>query len=246
MLGFQDRQNRPRKTGLNCTIDCGLPTNLFEDYVTSFSPFIDAVKFGWGTGVISPDLDKKLEILTANDIPYWFGGTTFEVAYKSRKLDEYCEWLLSKNTEIFEISDGVIEINSIERIRLIEDLSKKFEVYTEVGSKDANQIYSPSHWVEFIQSDFASGASYVILEGRENGNSGIFRPDGEVRTGLIDDIEFSGIPMNRLIIEAPRNEQQVWFIKRFGRRCNFANIAFEDVVNLETLRRGLRSDTFGG
>jgi phosphosulfolactate synthase len=37
----------------------------------------------------------------------------------------------------------------------------------------------------------------------------------------------------------------VWFVRRFGPDVNLSNIAPDDVLALETLRLGLRSDTLG-
>src|SRR5437870_472140 len=77
---------------------------------------------------------------------------------------------------------------------------------------------------------------------RSSPSAGIYRATGEVRTGLIDEIAHAVDP-DRLIFEAPRREQQVWLLKRFGSECNLGNIAPQDVLSLETLRLGLRSDT---
>jgi len=246
LLGYTDRKDKPRDTGLNLIIDGGLPTQLFKDYVSSFSNLIDGVKFGWGSGVATPQIDEKTSILREANIPYWFGGTAFEIAYKSNKLDEFLAWAKDKGATRFEVSDGVIELPAETRRKIIQDISEDFEVYTEVGSKDANVILSPSVWVEMIKADFESGAAKVIMEGRESGAAGMYRKDGEVRTGLIDDIAISGIAIDDLIFEAPVKAQQVWFVKRFGRHCNMANLPFDAVLNVETLRRGLRADTFGG
>ena len=245
-LGYSDRKNKPREFGLNFAIDGGLPTTLFADYITSFSQMIDGVKFGWGSGVVTPQIDQKTKILQDAGIPYWFGGTAFEIAYKSDKLDEFLAWAKDKGARRFEVSDGVIELPSDTRRELIQNIAKDFEVYTEVGSKDASVILSPSVWVDMIKADFEAGAAKVIMEGRESGAAGMYRKDGEVRTGLIDDIALSGIDIDKLIFEAPVKAQQVWFVKRFGRHCNMANLPFDAILNVETLRRGLRTDTFGG
>jgi len=246
MLGYMDRAEKPRDTGLNLAIDGGLPTQLFTDYINSFGPCIDGVKFGWGSGVATPDIGKKVAILQQADIPYWFGGTAFEIAFQTGKLDEFISWVKTLGAKRFEVSDGVIELTPAERHKVLQKLMPDFEIYTEVGSKDASAILSPSVWVEMIKADLESGASKVILEGRESGAAGMYRKDGEIRTGLIDDIELAGISKDNLIFEAPNKSQQVWFVKRFGRHCNLANLAFDSILNVETLRRGLRADTFVG
>lgn len=244
MLGFTDRAPKPRETGLNLAIDGGLPTALFCDYIESFDPYIDGVKFGWGSGTVTPQIAKKTEILRKHNIPYWFGGTAFELAYASSKFEDFVSWVKDQGATRFEVSDGVIDIEASERAKVIERLIGDFEVFTEVGSKDANVILSPSVWVQMIKADLDAGAAKVILEGRESGAAGMYRKDGEVRTGLLDDVEMAGINSEDLIFEAPNKAQQVWFVKRYGRHCNLANLPLASMLNVETLRLGLRADTF--
>ena len=75
-------------------------------------------------------------------------------------------------------------------------------MFAEVGSKDADFIMAPYVWVEQIERDLEAGAWKVIAEARESGTAGIYRADGEVRTGLIDEIAHAVDP-DRLIFEAP-------------------------------------------
>jgi phosphosulfolactate synthase len=52
------------------------------------------------------------------------------------------------------------------------------------------------------------------------------------------------IPEDRIIWEAPKKDQQVWFVKLVGANVNVGNIAPHEVISLETIRLGLRGDTF--
>jgi phosphosulfolactate synthase len=113
---------------------------------------------------------------------------------------------------------------------------------SEVGSKDDTKVMAPYRWVQLITSELEAGAWKVIAEARESGTSGIFRHDGEVRMGLIDEIVHA-VPADRLLFEAPRKDQQVWFIRRFGADVNVGNVVPDDVLSLETMRLGLRADT---
>lgn len=243
MLKDFNQHTQKQDSGFSFAIDGGEPTQLFIDYISSFSDYIDGVKFGWGSGLITPDLTKKIEVLNKHNIPFWFGGTAFEIAHKNNKLDLFVNWVKDQGTQYFEVSDGSIELAIEDRKHIIQELSKEFTIYSEVGSKDENVIMSPSQWVKMITADIESGASKVILEGRESGAAGIYRKDGEIRTGLIDDVELAGIATQDLIFEAPAKAQQIWFIKRYGASCNLANLPFESILNIETLRQGLRSDT---
>lgn len=242
MLNLYDRNQERGRLGSNFAIDGGLPTRSFIDYIESFNDYIDGVKFGWGSGLITPQLELKIACLNDHDIPFWFGGTAFEIAYVQNKLDTFVDWVKQQGATRFEVSDGSISLNISTRNSIIKELSSDFEIFTEVGSKDVNVLMSPSVWVKMITGDLESGATKVILEGRESGAAGVYRKDGEVRTGLIDDVELAGISYSDLIFEAPVKDQQVWFIKRFGKTCNLANLPFEAILNVETLRTNLRSD----
>jgi phosphosulfolactate synthase len=203
---------------------------------------VDVVKLGWGTALVSANLRPKLERYEARGIPVMLGGTLTEIAIRQGRVEGLIAWLRELGLRHVEVSDGTIALAPELKRELIESLAKEFTVLAEVGSKDADFIMAPYVWVEQIERDLEAGAWKVIAEARESGTAGIYRADGEVRTGLIDEIAHA-IDTQRLIFEAPLREQQVWLLKRFGTECNLGNVPPADVVSLETLRLGLRSDT---
>jgi phosphosulfolactate synthase len=203
---------------------------------------VDIVKLGWGTALVTANLKPKLELYEEHGIPVVLGGTLTEVAIRQGRVDGLVAWLRELGLRHVEISDGTITLDAAVKRELIERLSREFVVLAEVGSKDADFIMAPYIWVEQIEGDLDAGAWKVIAEARESGTAGIYRANGEVRTGLIDEIAHAVDP-ERLIFDAPLQRQQVWLLKRFGTECNLGNIAPDDVLSLETLRLGLRSDT---
>jgi phosphosulfolactate synthase len=203
---------------------------------------VDIVKLGWGTALVSANLKPKLECYAAHGVPVVLGGTLTEVAIRQGQLDGLVTWLKELGLRHVEVSDGTLALESEHKCEIIKRLAKEFTVFSEVGSKDAGYIMAPYRWVEQIEAELAAGAQKVITEARESGTAGIFRANGEVRTGLIDEIVHA-IDPELLIFEAPRKEQQVWFLVQFGSECNLGNIAPRDVLSLETLRLGLRSET---
>jgi phosphosulfolactate synthase len=223
-------------------IDSGLSVAQVEDLLEVAGACVDVVKLGWGTALVTANLKPKLECYAAREVPVVLGGTLTELAIRQGRVEGLVEWLHELGLRHVEVSDGTIEIDAVVKRELIERLSQEFTVLAEVGSKDVDFIMAPYVWVEQIQSDLQAGAWKVIAEARESGTAGIYRATGEVRTGLIDEIAHAVDP-DRLIFEAPRREQQVWLLKRFGAECNLGNIAPDDVLSLETLRLGLRSDT---
>ncbi len=223
-------------------IDRGLSVAEAAGMLEVAGDSVDIVKLGWGTAVVTANLAPKLELYAERGIPVVLGGTLTEVAIRQGRVDGLVAWLRELGLRHVEISDGTITLEPDVKRELIERLSREFVVLAEVGSKDADFIMAPYIWVEQIESDLKAGAWKVIAEARESGTAGIYRANGEVRTGLIDEIAHA-IDPERLIFDAPLQRQQVWLLNRFGTECNLGNIAPADVLSLETLRLGLRSDT---
>jgi len=229
-----------RDGGLTHVLDKGVGPRAWEDVLETSGAYIDIVKLGWGTAYVTAGLERKLEVL--REKPVVIGGTFFEVVYAKGKLDDYKRWLGELGISHVEISDGTVEIPRERKLELIEDFARDFTVLSEVGSKDSEVVFAPYEWVEWIKEERDAGAWKVITEAREGGTAGIFRPSGEMRTGLVDEIAHS-IDFNDLLWEAPTKASQAWFIKHFGPEVNLGNIPPDEVIPLETLRLGLRGDT---
>ena len=240
LFNIPSRSPKPRDVGVSHIMDKGLGLRQVEDLLATCSDYIDIVKLGWGTAYVTRNLERKLEVL--REKPVVIGGTFFEVVYARGKFDEYKRWLTDLGLTHVEISDGTIEIPRDRKLELIADFARDFTVLSEVGSKDAEAIFAPYQWVEWIKSELEAGAWKVITEGREGGTSGIYRPTGEMRTGLVDEIAHE-IDIASLIFEAPSKSSQAWFVKHYGPGVNLGNIPPEEVIPLETLRLGLRGDT---
>jgi phosphosulfolactate synthase len=242
LLDLPDRTPKPRERGITHLLDRGLAVVEIDSLIEVAGDYIDIVKLGWGTAIATGNLEKKLERYKHHGIPVVFGGTLTELAIAQGRLDRMVAWLHELGLEHIEVSDGTITIEHERKLELIETLAKEFTVLSEVGSKDNTRIMAPFRWVEQIERELAAGAWKVIAEARESGTVGIFRHDGEVRMGLIDEIAHAVEP-DKILFEAPQKDQQVWFVRRFGPDVNLGNISPEEVLSLETIRVGLRSDT---
>jgi len=231
-----------RAAGLTHVIDKGLGPRAVEDLLETAGDFVDIVKLGWGTGYVTRNLERKLALYREAGKPIVCGGTFLEVVWAKDKLEEYRAWLTEHGFTHVEISDGTLEIPRERKLELIADFARDFTVLSEVGSKDADVVFAPYQWVEWIKEELEAGAWKVITEARESGTAGIFRPTGEMRTGLVDEIVHE-IDFRDLIFEAPAKSAQAWFVKEFGPEVNLGNIPPEEVIPLETLRLGLRGDT---
>ncbi len=241
-LRLPERAAKPREQGLTHVIDKGLNLREIEGMFDTAGAYVDIVKLGWGTSYVTNNLEKKIALYRSFATPVVCGGTLFEAVYAQGKLAEFKRWLQHYRFSHVEISDGTVEIPRERKLELIADFAQDFVVLSEVGSKDAEVNIAPYLWVQWIREELDVGAWKVIAEGREGGTAGIYRPTGELRTGLVDEIEHS-IDFHDLIWEAPTKESQAWFVKHFGPEVNLGNIPPDEVIPLETLRLGLRGDT---
>jgi phosphosulfolactate synthase len=245
LLDLPERGSKPRERGLTHVIDRGLSVAEIDGMVEVAGDFVDIVKLGWGTALAAGNLERKLARYREHDIPVVLGGTLTELAISRGRFEELIAWVHELGLDYFEISDGTIELEHERKLELISSLAGEFTVLSEVGSKDDTGAITPPYvWVEQMRAELAAGAWKVIAEGREAGTAGIFRPTGEVREGLIAEIVHD-IPPDRILFDAPRKDQQVWFVRKFGSEANLSNIPVGEVLALETLRLGLRSDTLG-
>jgi len=242
-LDLPPRSARPRERGLTVVLDKGLSLAQVDGLLEVCAPAIDLVKLGWGTALVVGNLEAKLARYAAADVPVMLGGTLTELAVRQGRVDGLVGFIRDLGLTHVEVSDGTIALDAERKRDLVGRLaSEGLRVLSEVGSKDAETIMAPYRWVELIQGELEAGAWKVVAEGRESGTAGIFRADGEARTGLIDEIVHE-VEVDRLVFEAPQKAQQVWFLRQYGTEVSLGNIAPEDVVSLETLRLGLRSDT---
>lgn len=238
-----ERTQKPREKGFTMAMDKGLSVRQAEDFVSVCGEYVDIVKLGWATSYVTPSLDAKLQVYREAGIPFYFGGTLFEAFVIRNQFDDYRKVLDKYEMPFAEVSDGSIELDHDKKCEYITKLSDQVTVLSEVGSKDAEKIIPPYKWIELMQKELDAGAWKVIGEARESGNVGLFRSTGEVRSGLVQEI-LTKIPFEKIIWEAPQKAQQVYFIKLIGANVNLGNIAPEEVIPLETIRLGLRGDTF--
>lgn len=238
------RSEKPRETGLTMVMDKGISVREAENLVSSASPYIDMVKLGFGTSYATLNLKEKLNIYKSANIQYYFGGTLFEAFIYRDQFEDYLNLIDKFELGLVEVSDGCLEIEHELKCDYISQLSQKgVKVLSEVGSKDETKILAPYQWIELIDKELEAGSWKVIAEARESGNIGIYRASGEVRMGLVNEV-LHQIDGTKLIWEAPQKQQQAWFIELCGANVNLGNIAVNDVIPLETLRLGLRGDTF--
>lgn len=244
-LSLPERPAKPRTSGLTMVIDGGVPLGQFTDLIELGAEYIDYVKFGWGTSVVTNCLREKISVLDSHGIGFYFGGTLFEKFVLQGRFEDYRSFCAEYSCQHIEVSNGTIVMSNTEKAGYIRKLAPDFTIVSEVGFKDPgrSEMLPPSEWIAAIKEDLEAGASIVTLEARESGSSGICRPDGELRYGLIEDVLHAGIGIDSLLFEAPTTALQKHMITRIGPNVNLGNVPAQGVIGLETLRLGLRADT---
>ena len=238
-----ERPAKPRHTGVTMVMDKGLSYRQAEDFIETCGALTDVVKLGFGTTMVTPNVERKIQLYHDAGLDVYFGGTLFEAFYVRNQLADYRQMCLDFGVNVMEVSDGSIVLNHKEKCDLITSFSEDFKVLSEVGSKEEGILISPAKWIRMMLAELKAGSWKVIAEARESGNVGIFRPNGHAHTILINKI-MAKVNNDNILWEAPKKPQQVWFLKLMGANVNLGNIAPNDVIPLETLRLGLRGDTF--
>lgn len=237
------RESKPRQKGFTMAMDKGFSLAQVENFLSVAAEYVDFVKLGWSTSYLTPNLAEKIKMYQSANIQVYFGGTLFEVFVARKQFDAYCRLCEQYGLGLVEVSDGSLDMPPDQKQHYIRQLKSNFTVLSEIGSKDSTKVMAPYLWVERILAEIEAGSFLVITESRESGTVGIYRPTGEVRSGLIDEI-LHAIPAEKLLFEAPHKSQQTWFIQLLGPNVNLGNIDPAEVIGLETLRLGLRGDTF--
>jgi phosphosulfolactate synthase len=240
-----ERTQQPRSNGITMVNDKGLSLQDTKDFLSVAAPHVDMVKLAFGTAYVTPNLKEKIDLFHAANVPVYFGGLLLEAFIIRNQFDDFLNVAKEYGITYFEVSDGSLDISHAEKCGYIEKLAKIGTVLSEVGSKDKDRehITPPYKWIELMKAEMEAGATYVIAEAREQGTVGLYRDSGEVREGLVQEI-LTKIPGEKIIWEAPRKDQQLYFLQLTGCNANLGNIAANEVISLEAMRVGLRGDSF--
>jgi phosphosulfolactate synthase len=241
-LDLPARPAKPRLAGLTCVIDGGIPIDEAASILLAGAPSVDVWKMGWGSSYLDAQLADRLDLLVQHAVMACPGGTLLEVASLQGRTAECLSWMVEVGFPCIEVSDGLGRLDAAEKAALIAEASRHAIVIAEVGAKDPTSVLTPKQWAHLAQADLDAGATWVLAEGRESGTVGIFDPDGRIRTDVIDAL-LTVVEPHQVVFEAPRKDQQAWFIRHLGSNVNLANVAPRDALGLEALRLGLRADT---
>ena len=241
-LGVPARSCKPRDRGLTHVLDKGLPVDALEALLGQTGHLVDVLKVGWGILYIDPTAKQRVALCQAAGVTLSLGGTLLEIAVACGRVAALSRWAGDLGVSAVEVSDGLERLHGSAKTDLVRSLSRDFMVLAETGAKDGHSPVVAAQWLAEMEADLDAGASWVIAEGRESGTVGLYDESGRVNESLVAAIA-DRIPLDRVIFEAPRKDQQTWFIENLGPDTNLGNIATGEILPLETLRLGLRADT---
>ncbi len=241
------RPAKPRQNGKTMVIDKGLGLCAFEDMIRTGGPYIDMIKLGFGTSALYDKniLNSKIAKAREVGIDILPGGTFLEVAVVKGLTASFFRTVRALGFTSIEVSDGTIAMNRTLRTDLIERaIDNGLKVVTEYGKKMWGSRIEIDEFVETVITDISLGAEHVTIEGRESGvGVGIFDENGDCLQEEVELVLRSVPSPYHLMWEAPLKSQQAQLVLSLGPDVNLGNIAPEEVIALEALRRGLRSDT---
>lgn len=239
---------KPRLTGITMIIDKGAGLKETYDILEMCADYIDYWKFGFASSALyKPDvLRKKIDLIHSFNVMAYPGGTFLEIAHIQGKVKPFLQRACALGFSAVEVSNGTIELSQEERSRNIK-MARDYglQVLTEVGKKDTSEVFQPEDMAAQLKKDLEDGAFKVILEARESGKGvTIFDGEGGIKREQMNELLLSIPGPEQVIWEAPLKNQQIDFIAAFGPNVNLGNILLSDVLSLESLRNGLRNDTF--
>lgn len=241
------RLNKPRDSGLTMVMDKGIGIRAFEDMLISAAAHIDIIKLGFGTSLIVPPsiVRQKTELAKKHGVLIMPGGTLLEIAYVKGMVDPYFHMMREMGFTAIEVSDGTISLSRRERSRLITAATELgFMTCTEYGKKLSGSRFDLVELEDTLLFDLDCGAVWMTLEGREAGvGVGIYDNHGACDQQLLAQITQHIVRNDKLMWEAPRKEQQLSILRQTGVNASIGNVSPDDIIALEALRRGLRSDT---
>ncbi|OEF98425.1 phosphosulfolactate synthase [Desulfuribacillus alkaliarsenatis] len=230
--------------GKTMIIDKGIGISQIKDMLTFGKAHLDFLKYGFGTSCLYEPISliEKNELLTKSNVICFPGGTLFEAAYYKNMVNSFFDDILKYSFTGVEISHGTIDVDDMDRHNYIRRAKQmQLTVFSELGKKNETGF---KDIIESVKRDLDAGSDYVVLEGRETGTSGLYNKEGAVADDILNIFEAESDLLPYIIWEAPCMEQQILLLKHFGANVNIGNVAFQDVLSLAALRRGLRSDTF--
>ncbi|MFD2672756.1 phosphosulfolactate synthase [Marinicrinis sediminis] len=245
-----NRQAKPRTCGNTMVIDKGLGLKAYEDLLDTAAAYIDVIKLGFGTSPLYPKaiLQEKIRLASQHDIHIIPGGTFLEIAVVQGAIADFFRSMNRFGFHGIEVSDGTIEMSRLLRNELITTARDQgLRVFTEYGKKMHGSKVEIEELLTTIHVDLEMGAEWVTVEGRESGiGVGFYDHEGRPAVEEMDRMLKQFSKLDKMMWEAPLKSQQVFFIQKFGHSVNLGNISPTDVLALEALRRGLRSDTMKG
>ncbi len=222
-------------------VDNGLACSQVANLLDVAGEWIDLVELSEGTALVTANLQTKLNIYRTHHVPVVFGSIITRLAMAQGRLDRLRGWLRDLDVTVLMVPHVVPTLTSLERLLMIEQLACDYTVLSDfAGDASTDAVFTPARSARLVHDEMSAGATGVLI-----GYPMPLDLSGSIcdlhRHWLEGLIGCAGV--DDLIFGAPDKALQVWLLEYVGREVNLGSIRTDDVISLETLRLGLRSDT---
>lgn len=239
------RQSKPREAQVTMMVDFGLPLGATADLLRLAHDAIDLAKVAVGTSALYDEelLVEKIDLYQRHDVIPFTGGQFLEYAIHVDAVDAFFQDAKAIGYQAVEVSDNLLDLAADRKQDIISRAANDHGllVLGEVGRKDT--ATDAGGLIEDAQACLASGAWKVLVEAAEFFDAGSF--DERLVHVILD-----AIPADRLIFELPGtwirgvaasdiHEMQVWLLEHVGPDVSVGNVAPNDILSFEALRRNL-------
>lgn len=232
---------KPRRDGITYIIDKfqGFDKENFV-YISSF---IDYVKIYGAFPLLINEahLIERINFYHENNVLVSTGSTLTEYAIRENVFEKYIINSKKIGFDIIEISENNIHLKIEEKKKVLKIIEANNLIHHwKIGKKDPRRQLTHEETLKQMNEALEISNEKIILEANLGYNVGIFDERGNIKWNLLSAIT-SKVPPNNIIFETPLEVQQAVLIAEFGQRVNLGEIRLENVVSIESLRRGFLS-----
>lgn len=235
-----------------CTVafDPGYDPSTLKSHLLQSRHLLYGLKLSMATWQLSSyeALSAKVDAITCAGLSVIAGGGPFEVAASFNRIESYFDLCSSVGFTRVEVGEGfssaTAEPESVVRLAEERGLKVQFEVGRKFGgSVQENEMYD---LCKLMATWLSAGAQQIVVEAREDAlDVGVFDGEGILNRELADRmLRAVDYDLRRIQFEAPTKRSQFALIEHFGKDIILANVRLEEILRLETFRRGLHPNSF--
>ncbi len=232
---------KPRREGITYIIDKFQGFDKENFFI--ISSFIDMVKIYGAFPLLikEADLINRINFYHENNVLVSTGSTLTEYAIRENVFSEYIKNAKNIGFDIIEISENSIALSLEEKKKISKIIeSNNLVSHWKIGRKDPRRQLTMEETIKKMNEAIEITQEKIILESNLGYNVGIYDEKGNIKWNLLSALT-SKISPNNIIFEAPLETQQAVLIAEFGQRVNIGEVKLDNVLSIESQRRGFLS-----